>query len=81
MAQAVPSYGPQRAGLYVKKLECFCFTQQALDGGESQRMPVRFLLERDLPREVTTLTLSYAFFNMDSARADPSAGTAVALQR
>jgi cytochrome c oxidase assembly protein subunit 11 len=81
IGQATPSVSPAKAAVHFKKVECFCFTQQALGGGESQRMPVRFLLERDLPKEVTTLTLSYAFFNTDSARANASAGTAIALRR
>ena len=38
--QAVPSYGPAYAGEYFRKIECFCFSQQTLQGGESRRMPV-----------------------------------------
>jgi cytochrome c oxidase assembly protein subunit 11 len=67
-AQAVPSYGPQRAGQYFRKLECFCFTQQTLAGGETRRMPVVFLIDPALPRDVNTITLSYTFFEVPGAK-------------
>ena len=63
-AQAVPSYGPQRAGQYFRKLECFCFTQQTLGAGETRRMPVVFLIDPALPADVNTITLSYTFFEV-----------------
>ena len=63
-AQAVPSYGPQRAGQYFRKLECFCFTQQTLAAGETRRMPVVFLIDPALPKDVNTITLSYTFFEV-----------------
>ncbi len=67
-AQAVPSFGPQRAGQYFRKLECFCFTQQTLAGGETRRMPVVFLIDPALPRDVNTITLSYTFFEVPGAK-------------
>ena len=60
--QAIPSYGPQLAGRYVKKIECFCFTGQTLKAGEKRRMPVMLVLEPTLPKDVNTVTLSYTFF-------------------
>jgi cytochrome c oxidase assembly protein subunit 11 len=60
----VVSYGPALAGRYVRKLECFCFTQQTLAAGETRRMPVSFVLDADLPSEINTLTLSYTFFEV-----------------
>jgi cytochrome c oxidase assembly protein subunit 11 len=60
--QAVPSYGPQYAGEYFKKIECFCFTQQTLAAGESRRMPVTFVVDPKLPASVKTIALSYTFF-------------------
>jgi cytochrome c oxidase assembly protein subunit 11 len=63
--QAIPSYGPQLAGRYFKKLECFCFTQQTLQPGEVRRMPVVFVIEKDLPQDVNTVTLSYSFFEVE----------------
>jgi cytochrome c oxidase assembly protein subunit 11 len=61
---AVPSYGPALAAQYVRKLECFCFQQQTLAAGETRRMPVTFVLDPSLPREVRTVTLSYTFFEV-----------------
>jgi cytochrome c oxidase assembly protein subunit 11 len=63
--QAVPSYGPQLAVRYFKKLECFCFTQQTLQPGEARQMPVVFVIERGLPDDVNTITLSYSFFEIE----------------
>jgi cytochrome c oxidase assembly protein subunit 11 len=63
--QAVASYGPQFAGEYFKKLQCFCFTQQTLAAGETRRMPVSFIVDPRLPRDVTSIALSYTFFEVD----------------
>jgi cytochrome c oxidase assembly protein subunit 11 len=63
--QAVASYGPQRAGEYFKKLECFCFTQQTLAPGETRRMPVVFLIDPRLPKDLNTIALSYTFFEVE----------------
>ena len=62
--QAVPSYGPQCAGEYFKKLECFCFTQQTLAAGETRRMPVLFVVDPQLPKDVNTIAVSYTFFEV-----------------
>ena len=62
--QAVPSYGPQRAGEYFRKLECFCFTAQTLAAGETRRMPVSFVVDAKLPKDVNTIALSYTFFEV-----------------
>jgi len=61
-AQAIPSYAPQLAALYFKKLECFCFTQQKFKPWETRIMPVIFMVGRDLPKDVNIITLSYTFF-------------------
>lgn len=63
--QAIPSFGPQLAGRYFKKLDCFCFAQQTLAPGEVRRMPVVFVVEPGLPRDVNTVTLSYTFFEVE----------------
>ena len=65
--QAIPSYGPQLAGQFFKKLDCFCFTQQTLQPGESRQLPVVFVIEVGLPQDVSTITLSYSFFEVDGA--------------
>lgn len=63
--QAIPSYGPQVAARHFRKLECFCFTQQTLKPGETRRMPVVFVIDKDLPADVNTITLSYTFFEVE----------------
>jgi cytochrome c oxidase assembly protein subunit 11 len=63
-AQAVPSYGPARAGEHFRKLECFCFKQQTLAPGETRRFPLVFVVDPQLPRDVNTITLSYTFFEV-----------------
>jgi cytochrome c oxidase assembly protein subunit 11 len=62
VGNAVPSVAPSTASLYFNKTECFCFTEQVLAAGESRRMPVRFIVDPKLPKEVTELTLSYTFY-------------------
>jgi cytochrome c oxidase assembly protein subunit 11 len=63
--QAVPSYGPQRAGDYFRKLDCFCFTRQSFAAHEKRQMPVVFVIDPKLPADVTTITLSYTFFEVE----------------
>jgi cytochrome c oxidase assembly protein subunit 11 len=64
-AQAIPSWGPQLAGLHLKKLDCFCFTQQTLQPGEVRRMPVVFVIQKTLPADVSVVTMSYTFFPVE----------------
>ena len=66
-AQAIPSYAPQEAAQYFKKLECFCFKQQVLGPKEKRQMPVSFYVDPELPKNVQTITLSYTFFEVGSA--------------
>ena len=68
LGQAVPSYGPQAAGQYVKKIECFCFTRQELKANETRRMPVQFVVDPQLPPGVSTITLSYTFFELPGGK-------------
>jgi cytochrome c oxidase assembly protein subunit 11 len=65
-AQAFPSYAPATAAPHFRKLECFCFTQHVLKPGESKRWPVVFVIDRKLPKDVRTITLSYTFFEVGS---------------
>jgi cytochrome c oxidase assembly protein subunit 11 len=69
--QAVPSWGPQVAGRHMRKLECFCFTQQTLKAGEVRRMPVVFVLETTLPEDVNYVTMSYTFFEVEGRQGNP----------
>ena len=71
VGQAVPSFGPAIAGRYVKKLECFCFKRQSLAAHESREMPVVFLISRDLPADVGTVTVSYTFFDVTAETDKP----------
>lgn len=64
VAQAVPSVVPFKAADYLHKTECFCFRQQPLEAGAEREMPLRFIVDRDLPDDVATLTLSYALFDI-----------------
>ena len=63
-AQAFPSYAPAAAMAHFKKLECFCFTEHVLKPGESKQWPVVFVIDRKLPKDVRTITLSYTFFEV-----------------
>lgn len=63
IGRAVPSIAPGEAAKYLRKLECFCFTEQRFAGGEARDMPVRFYVDPKLPPGIETLTLSYTFFD------------------
>lgn len=71
VGQAIPSYSPKHAAPHVKKLECFCFKQQPLQAGEAKRMPVQFVIDSTLPESVSTITLSYTFFEVQGASTAP----------
>lgn len=64
VAQAIPSVSPARAAEYFHKTECFCFNQQPLDGKAATEMPLQFIIDRDLPRDIRTITLSYTIFDV-----------------
>lgn len=65
-AQAIPSYAPRNASAHFNKLECFCFEQYTLAPGEKKQWPVAFVIDPRLPKDVTTITLSYTFFEVGS---------------
>jgi len=69
VGNAAPSITPNLASKYFSKTECFCFTAQTLAAGESRDMPVRFIVDPDLPRDVGTITLSYTFYKNDTLTA------------
>jgi cytochrome c oxidase assembly protein subunit 11 len=69
--QAIPSWGPQVAGRHLRKLDCFCFTQQTLQPGEVRRMPVVFVIETTLPQDVNYVTMSYTFFGVEGRDRTP----------
>jgi cytochrome c oxidase assembly protein subunit 11 len=76
--QAIPSYGPQLAGQYVKKIECFCFTGQTLKAREKRQMPVMLVMDPALPGDVNTITLSYTFYVQPAADKAAQGGKAAA---
>ena len=65
-AQAIPSYAPRQAAAHFNKLECFCFNQYTLAPGEKKQWPVAFVVDGKLSKDVTTITLSYTFFEVGS---------------
>lgn len=67
VGQAVPSLAPGLAAKYFNKTECFCFTQQTLGPGEGREMPLRFVVDPDLPADVRTVSLSYTFYPAQGA--------------
>ena len=64
--QAIPSVTPAIAAKYLKKTECFCFTQQTLNGHEAMHMPLLFHLDKDLPEDIKTITLSYTMYDVSN---------------
>jgi len=68
--QAIPSYGPIDAGQYFRKLDCFCFAKQTLQPGERRQMPVVFVIDPALPKDIPTITLSYTFFEVEGGSVD-----------
>jgi cytochrome c oxidase assembly protein subunit 11 len=80
-AQAIPSYAPRQAANHFNKLECFCFNQYTLEPGEKKSWPVAFVIDPKLSKDVTTITLSYTFFEVGGKTpAAPSAPLAAAVQ-
>lgn len=71
IAQAVPSISPFSAVNYFHKIECFCFNHQPLAGGESAELGLEFVVDQELPKQVTTITLSYTLFDItEQAKAE-----------
>ena len=76
-AQAIPSYAPKQAMSHFNKLECFCFNEYTLQPCERKEWPVVFYIDAKLPKDVTTITLSYTFFEVGGKTpAAPKGGVA-----
>lgn len=73
-AQAIPSYAPMQASAHFNKLQCFCFNEHTLAPGEAKTWPVAFVIDPKLPRDVTTITLSYTFFEVGGKTPPAPAG-------
>ncbi|MDI1269883.1 MAG: cytochrome c oxidase assembly protein [Polaromonas sp.] len=78
-AQAIPSYAPVQAGAHFNKLECFCFSQYTLAPGEKKQWPVVFVIDPKLSKDVTTITLSYTFFEVGGKTPAAPAGPVAAV--
>ena len=63
-AQAIASFAPMNSAAHFNKIECFCFNEYTLAPGESRQWPVVFYVDARLPKDVTTITLSYTFFEV-----------------
>ena len=66
VGNAVPSIAPAQGSKYFAKTECFCFTEQKMQPGETRDMPVRFVVDPALPSDIDVLTLSYTFYQNDT---------------
>lgn len=64
IVQAIPSVSPGLAAKHLKKTECFCFTQQMMRGKQGMPWPLLFHIDRDLPKNIRTVTLSYTLFDI-----------------
>ncbi len=75
IGQAVPSLVPYKASAYFHKTECFCFEQQPLTAGESAELPMYFIVDRDIPKQIHTITLSYTLFDVTERYASDQLAT------
>lgn len=66
--QAIPSVSPGLAARYLKKTECFCFTQQTFNPGQRRDMPVLFHIDQHLPKNINTITLAYTLFDTSGSK-------------
>ncbi|MCK9619303.1 MAG: cytochrome c oxidase assembly protein [Methylobacter sp.] len=63
VARAIPSISPGLVAEFFKKTECFCFSEQTFKAREGRTMPVRFVVNPEIPKEYKTITLAYTFFD------------------
>jgi cytochrome c oxidase assembly protein subunit 11 len=71
VAQAVPSISPTGTAKYFHKTECFCFSPQKFGAGEGRDLPVRFIVDPQLPRTVDKLTLAYTIYDTTQSATRP----------
>lgn len=65
--QAIPNISPGAATKYLAKIECFCFNKQVLKPGEAKAMPLKFVVNAAIPKNIPVLTLSYRFIELQPA--------------
>ena len=62
-ARAIASFSPALISQYFEKIECFCFSEQNFKANEVKIMPMRFVINPEIPEQYKTITLSYTFFD------------------
>jgi cytochrome c oxidase assembly protein subunit 11 len=75
---ATYNVAPEQAGVYFNKLECFCFTEQRLEPGESMEMPVSYFVDPEIVKDpdasrLSMITLSYTFYEVKKPAAAAAA--------
>jgi cytochrome c oxidase assembly protein subunit 11 len=63
IARAIASFSPAVTSSYFEKTQCFCFSEQTFKAKEAKTMPMRFVINPELPEQYKTITLSYTFFD------------------
>ncbi len=63
LARAIASFSPAVISSYFEKVECFCFSEQTFKPREKKIMPMRFVINPEIPEQYKTITLSYTFFD------------------
>ena len=81
IAQAIPSISPGPANKYFTKMECFCFKQQTFKPGEEKEMPLIFVVDPDLPKNISTISLAYTFFDTQNRTTQTEQKENVALKQ
>ncbi|HEX8978347.1 MAG TPA: cytochrome c oxidase assembly protein [Parasulfuritortus sp.] len=64
LGRAVHSFGPLAAGPHFKNIECFCFRNEHLAPREKTELPLVFVIDRNLPKDINVVTLSYTLFRL-----------------
>lgn len=66
-SKAVYDINPPEAGQYFKKVQCFCFDEQTIEGGVQKDLPLVFWFDSSMPASIQEVTIAYTYFNMESS--------------